>query len=108
MLMKRLVNLVQLAVVIVILYPVYYVWDTDRIDSFCEQVEKGMSVTEMRHVADKTHVTLSGPDDAAIAQGQWMTSVESTAALNRYACVVIGAAETVANAEIVETENDNL
>ncbi len=35
---------------------------------------------------------------------QWMTSVESKASLDRYACVVIGAVDRVASAHLVDEE----
>lgn len=104
MLMKRLVNLVQLAIVAAMLYPVYYIWDTDRIDNFCDLVKPGMSLTELEALAEENHIDVNIPDEAAKEKGQWMTSVESKAALDRYACVILGAADRIATAEIVETE----
>lgn len=99
--MKRLVNLIQLAIVIAILYPVYYVWDTGRIDNFCELVEPGMSVTELQQLADEHNISLNGPGDNT-ETGQWMISVESRAAIDRYACVIIGAVDRVASAQLID------
>lgn len=104
MLMKRLVNLVQLAIVAAMLYPVYYLWDTDRIDSFCDMVKPGMSLTELQALADENHIKLNSPDEAAKSKGQWMTSVESKATIDRYACVIMGAADSIATANIIDAE----
>lgn len=101
--MKPLVTLVQLAIVAAILYPVYYVWDTGRIDDFCEAIEPGISVTELQQLADAHHISLNGPGDDQ-ESGQWMTSIESRASIDRYACVIIGAVDNVANARIVREE----
>ncbi len=102
--MKRLVNLFQFAIVIAILYPVYYVWDTGRVDNFCELVKPGMSLSELQQLADDNNIKLNAPQDTTKAGGQWMTSVESRAALDRYACVIMGAVERVATAHIVRAE----
>lgn len=101
--MKPLVTLVQLAIVAAILYPVYYLWDTGRIDNFCELIEPGMSLTELEALADEQNISLNSPgknQDSA----QWMTSVESRASFDRYACVIIGAVDNVASARIVRDE----
>lgn len=101
--MKYLVKLFQLAIVLAILYPVYYVWDTDRIDNFCEWIKPGMSLVELKALADEHNVTLNIPDELQRA-GQWITSVESTASFSGYACVVKGAGNRVAVAKVVKTE----
>ena len=101
--MKALVKLLQLAIVVAILYPVYYVWDTGRIDDFCEAIEPGISVSQLQQLADEHNISLNGPG-AAQEAGQWMTSVESRASIDRYACVIIGAVDSVANARIVREE----
>jgi hypothetical protein len=99
--MKRLVNLVQVAIVLAILYPVYYVWDTSRIDKFCGLIEAGMSVARLQQIADDHNITLNTPAGRG-ETGQWMTSVDSRAAIDRYACVIIGAVDTVASARIID------
>mgnify|MGYP000170988700 FL=1 len=97
--MKILVNLIQLAVVLAILYPVYYVWDTGRVEDFCELIEPGISVSELQRLADAQGITLNMPADNET--GQWMTSVESSASIDRFACVIIGAVDRVASARLV-------
>mgnify|MGYP000362661074 CR=1 FL=1 len=97
--MKILVNLIQLGVVLAILYPVYYVWDTGRVEDFCELIEPGISVSELQLLADEQSVTLNMPTDNET--GQWMTSVESSASIDRFACVIIGAVDSVATARLV-------
>jgi hypothetical protein len=99
--MKRLVNLIQLAIVIAILYPLFYVWDTDRVDNFCKLVKPGMSQDELVALADENGMKLIGPDDIG---GRWIASVPSRASFSGYACVIKGAVDTVANAEIIRGE----
>ncbi len=101
--MKYLVKLVQMVIVLAILYPVYYVWDTDRIDNFCEWVKSGMSLAELEALADEHDVTLNSPDELQ-RSGMWITTVESTASFDDYACVIKGSGNRVAKAQIIKTE----
>jgi hypothetical protein len=102
--MKYLVMLIQLAIVGAIIYPVYYVWDTGRIENFCEQIKPGMSVEALNALAEESHISLNSPHNKTEQGGQWITSVESSAAINRYACVIMGAVDRVASANIVEAD----
>lgn len=101
MLMKRLVNLVQLAIVGAILYPVYYVWDTQRIENFCEQILPGMKVKALNALAEESGIDLNASETLR-GMGQWMTSIESSASLDRYACVIIGTVDSVVSANIID------
>ena len=102
--MKRLVNLIQLLIVAAILYPVYYVWDTGRIENFCEQIKPGMSIEALNQLAESSHISLNTPQRETAEGGQWMTSVESKASIDRYACVILGAVDRVASAHIVDED----
>lgn len=102
--MKALVTLLQLLIVAAIIYPVYYVWDTGRIEDFCEKITPGMSVEALNAWADENHISLNSPQNRGDAGGQWMTSVESKASIDRYACVILGAVDRVASAHIVDEE----
>lgn len=104
MLMKRLVNLIQLAVIAAIVYPIYYVWDTGRIDEFCSQIKAGMTLEQVQALADEAHISLKLPDEADSADGQWRIAIESRAAIDQYACVIIGSVDRIANAEIVDPQ----
>lgn len=100
--MKPLVTLVQLALVAAILYPVYYVWDTGRIENFCHDVKPGMTLEQLNALAENNHIHLNAPKNRGESSAQWMTSVDSRAAVGRYACVIIGAVDRVASAHLVE------
>lgn len=104
--MKYVVKLFQLAIVIAILYPVYYVWDTDRVDNFCDLVETGMTVAELQTLAKNKKVALNTTHDLHPdrGSGQWMTSVDADASFDGYTCVIIGAADSVAKAQIIKAE----
>lgn len=100
--MKRLVNLVQILIIFALLYPVYYIWDTSRIEDFCNLIKPGISVAELQRLAETKRVLINLPSDKG--DGQWMTSVESSASFDRFACVVIGAVDRVASARLITEE----
>jgi len=104
--MKYLVKLFQLAIVIVILYPIYYLWDTDRVDNFCDLIEPGMTVSELHALARNKKVELNTTTDLHPDRGggQWMTSVDAEASFDGYTCVIIGAADSVAKAQIIKAK----
>lgn len=102
--MKYLVKLFQLAIVLAILYPIYYIWDTDRIDHFCESIEPGMSVEALNTLAERHGMSLNTPTDLTSEGGLWITSVDSYASFSGYACVIKGAANRVAVAQVIKTE----
>jgi len=40
---KFLTDIIQFIVVVAIFYPVYYYWDTSKVDKFCTKLEPGMN-----------------------------------------------------------------
>lgn len=103
--MKLLVFAVQLIIISAMIYPIYYLWETDKVDNFCKQLQVGMTKDQLLQQADQHNVTLVGPDDDSLAGGKWQASVSAKSALSDYACVIKGAADSVASAKIVVEEN---
>ncbi|MCX4191478.1 hypothetical protein [Methylophaga sp. OBS1] len=100
--MKGLVGLVQILIVIALLYPVYYIWDTSRVEAFCNLIKPGMSTKELQRLAETKHISLHIPNSNET--GQWMTSVDSSASIDRFACVISGAVDKIASARLLEEE----
>lgn len=98
--MKVLVRLFELAVILLIAYPVFYLWDTDRVDRFCAETTPLMSQAELLQRAKQQGMKLRGPEP--LAGAQWRIRIESRASFAGYACVIRGAGDTVAHAEIVK------
>lgn len=99
--MKRFVNLVQLMIIVAIIYPIYYVWDTDRVDEFCHQVKPGISQESLIELAESHHLSIVGPQSTDALGGQWVILVPARSSFSGYACEVKGAVETVAFASII-------
>jgi hypothetical protein len=102
--MKQLVNSLQYLVILVIVYPIYYVWETDKVTNFCEQVEGGMSKEQFVRLSEQANVHLKGPADDSLTGGQWRASVAPGMFISSDECVIKGAGNTVATARLYETK----
>lgn len=101
--MKMLVKLFQFSIVLVMLYPVYYVWETDKIYSACQQIKPGMAYQEI--VIDLHHNYGLGLSRITgdYAQGEkWSALVESHASFAGYACEIRGSGDQIAGARIIK------
>ena len=101
--MKQLVNSLQYLVVLIILYPIYYVWQTDKVTDFCEQIGSGMLKQQMVQLAEQENVKLSGPNDISLEGGKWVATVKPGALISAEECIIKGAGSTVATAQLFET-----
>ena len=102
--MKQLVNSLQYLVIMVIIYPIYYVWQTDKVTNFCEQVQGGMSKEQFVRLSEQANVHMSGPEDESLLGGQWRASVTPGMFISSDECVIKGAGNTVATARLYETK----
>ena len=97
--MKLIVNLMQLLIIAVLLYPFYYLWETDRIETVCKRYEVGMSPTEVTKQAERYFLKwqeLPKSDD------NWHLQIVSRASLSGYACDIHGVGNKMASARVVE------
>lgn len=98
--MKHIVNLIQLAVVAAIIFPMFYVWDTDKVDNFCEAIKPGLSKAELLQRVDDANVKILGPEDVDIAGGKWNASIVARTPFIEHSCLIKGVGHTVATAKI--------
>ncbi|OUR72158.1 hypothetical protein A9Q78_07570 [Methylophaga sp. 41_12_T18] len=98
--MKRLVNSIQYLVVLVIIYPVYYVWQTDKVNNFCEQLESGMSKQQMIQLGHRESVSMNGPKDLSLEGGKWTALVSPGRFITADVCVIKGTGSKVATARL--------
>jgi len=100
--MKQLVNSFQYIVVLIIIYPVYYIWETDKVTHFCEQVETGMSKERFVQLSKQSNVRMIGPQDDSLVGGKWRAFIAPGMFISADECVVRGAGKTVATARLFE------
>ncbi|OUR63836.1 hypothetical protein A9Q79_08765 [Methylophaga sp. 42_25_T18] len=100
--MKQLVNSLQYVVVLIVIYPVYYIWETDKVTHFCEQVETGMSKERFVQLSRQASVRMIGPQDESLVGGKWQALIAPGMFISADECVVRGAGQTVATARLFE------
>lgn len=99
---QALVKLLQLLIVLVMIYPVYYVWETDKIKSACQQIKPGMSYDDVVKNLQSNGIELSRVI-GDYAQGErWRGLVESQASFAGYACEIRGFGSQIAGVRIVK------
>lgn len=97
--MKLLVNIFQVIAIIAMIYPVYYIWDKDQVDNFCEELESGVSKQNMIDLAKQRNVTMQGPVDEGVKGGKWQASI-SPAVSSSHICIVKGVGSKIVSAKI--------
>ena len=102
--MKLLANCVQYLVIAIIIYPVYYIWETDKVTNFCEQVEDGMSKEQFVRLSEQANVNIRGPADDGFIGGKWQASVVPGKFITAEKCVIKGSGNKVASAKLFEAE----
>jgi len=101
--MKWLVNIVQYALVLLIVIPVIYVWEKDRVERFCQQITPGMA---QKHYLDKlSEAELKQRDQYSELEqeGGWQSTV-TTYLPSEYQCQITGTASGVSSVKIVSKE----
>jgi len=99
---KQLVNSLQYLVVLVLLYPIYYVWQTSKVSDFCEQIETGMSKQQLVALSEQENVYMDGPEDISLVGGKWRAIVKPGKFISAEECIIKGAGKTVATAHLFE------
>jgi hypothetical protein len=100
--MKSLVNLIQVLIVVALIFPIFHVWDTDKVTQLCRNTKSGMSKSEFIDLARNSGAKIFGPEDDSMSGGKWHASGRSHSPFAKEYCLVIGTSNTVAKAELVE------
>ena len=99
---QTLVKLIQFSIVLLMLYPLYYVWETDKIKSACEQMNPGMSYSNTLSLLNNVGLDFSRMN-GDYAQGEkWQGLVESHASFAGYACEISGFGNQIARVRMVK------
>lgn len=103
--MKYLVNAVQIALLMVMLYPVAYFWDTGRVDALCADLTTGMSTAALSHLAEHHGVSVSTPVFDSETSRRWTAMAPSIVAFNGYRCEIRGSNEMLATAKVLKNSD---
>lgn len=102
--MKLLVNLIQVLIICVIVYPIFYVWEIEHIENFCRDIKPGITDLMLVELAKDYHLNLNGLEDGYAEKGRWLAEVRAKSSFSGYRCEISGIASKVANARIIEEE----
>ncbi|MFW5450952.1 MAG: hypothetical protein ACKE9I_05080 [Methylophagaceae bacterium] len=100
--MKQLVNLIQLIVVVGLVYPVFHMWDADKVEQFCKIIEPSMEKEYFLELADEANVKMIGPTDYTIIGGKWQATVIGRSAFSTESCLIKGTANKIAIVQMVD------
>jgi hypothetical protein len=102
--MKLLVNMIQLAIVAAIILPVLYIWETDKVDKFCQKITTGMSQETYLDLVEQDNVKLVEVVGDDVLGGQWHAIVKTHLPWLDYQCQTNGVSKLVVTADIVKSE----
>lgn len=98
--MKHIVNVIQLAIVAAIIFPMYYVWDSGKVDNICEEIHPGLAKHVLLEMVDERGIKMDGPHDEDIAGGKWHATIMARTPLVEHSCTIKGVGNTVAIAKL--------
>lgn len=99
---QTLVKLLQFLVVLVMIYPLYYVWETDKIKSACQQIKPGMTYNNVVIDLQGKGLGFSRMKGAQAPGEKWLGLVESHASFSGYACEIRGFGNQIAGVRTVK------
>jgi len=102
--MKSLVNSIQYLVVLVLIYPIYYVWQTDKVTDFCELIDGGMTKQRMVELGKQASINMIGPKDISLEGGKWRATVQPGKFISAEVCIIKGSGNKVATARLFESD----
>lgn len=98
--MKLIVNLMQLLIIAVLIYPFFYLWETDRIETLCESLEVGMPAEDITQRAEKAF--LKWQQRPAVDTNKWHLQVISRASFAGFHCDIKGVGNKMSSARIIK------
>jgi hypothetical protein len=100
--MKRFVDLIQFLIIAVILSPVYFFWQSEKVEQFCNGLETTMSLTVIQQLAEEHGFEVVGLEAANVDFGKWQASIESKWPLVSDYCLIKGLGDTVGKIKYID------
>lgn len=100
--MKFLVNVIQLMIIVAIIFPIFHIWDTDKVAQLCKNTHAGMSKSAFIELAHNSGAKITGPIDDELAGGKWTAIASSHSPFAKEFCEIKGTSKTVATAKMIE------
>ncbi|MEX1199512.1 MAG: hypothetical protein WEB02_01865 [Methylophaga sp.] len=98
--MKLIVNLMQLLIIAVLIYPFFYLWETDKIEKLCDGFAIGMPAEDI--IADADRYFLKWHKKPSADADQWHLQIISRASFAGFSCDIKGLGKKMSSARIIE------
>lgn len=100
--MKKLVGLVQLCIIMLIAYPVIYVWETSNVERLCTKIQPGMTRAALVDLMATTQLKTQTPQLEHSESSRWTARILSRLSFRGFQCEIRGSANQVAAAKILK------
>ena len=98
--MKFFVNIMQLLIIAALIYPFFYLWETDKIETLCDELEVGMSAEEIISKADQFF--LKWQKNQQPEAGKWQLQLISRASFAGFICDIKGKGKKMSSARVMK------
>ncbi len=98
--MKLIVNLMQLLIIAVLIYPFFYLWETDKIEKLCDELAIGTPAEEIIAKADQYF--LKWYEKPVSDTEKWHLQIISRASFAGLTCDIKGMGKKMSSAHIIE------
>ena len=98
--MKFFVNIMQLLIIAALIYPFFYLWETDKIETLCDELEIGMPAEEIITKADESF--LKWQQNQQSEADKWQLQIISRASFSGFICDIKGKGKKMSSARIIK------
>ena len=98
--MKFFVNIMQLLIITALIYPFFYLWETDKIETLCDGLEIGMPAEEIISQADQFFLKWQQNQQPEV--DKWQLQIISRASFAGFICDIQGKGKKMASARIIK------
>ncbi len=98
--MKFFVNIMQLLIIAALIYPFFYLWETDKIETLCDELEIGMPAEEIITKADESF--LKWQQNQQSEADKWQLQIISRASFSGFTCDIKGKGKKMSSARIIK------
>jgi len=98
--MKFIVNLMQLLIIAGLIYPFFYLWETDKIEKLCDGFAIGMPAEDIIAKVDKYF--LKWHEKPSADSSKWHLQIISRASFAGLSCDIKGMGKKMSSARMVE------
>ena len=98
--MKFFVNIMQLLIIAALIYPFFYLWETDKIETLCDELEIGMPAEEIITKADESF--LKWQQNQQSEADKWQLQIISRASFAGFICDIKGKGKKMSSDRIIK------